>query len=94
MSDCTAAGCPPNNLDVIEPREFPAVFYHDLRFEWNLNQRFQFYMGVDNVLDTHPPFGLSGTGSAVADRVGQAAGIAAIYDAFGRKVFAGFRARF
>jgi outer membrane receptor protein involved in Fe transport len=85
--------CPPNNLDVIEPRQFPQTFYHDIRFEWNLNQRFQFYFGMDNVLDTHPPFGLSGTGTTgtAGDR---GTGNAAIYDAFGRKVYGGFRARF
>ena len=93
-SACTAAGCPPLNLDAIEPRSYPAVFYHDLRAQWDLNQQFQFYMGVDNVLDTHPPYGLSGTGSATADAATRANATAAIYDAFGRKVYAGFRARF
>jgi outer membrane receptor protein involved in Fe transport len=92
---CSGSGasqlCPPNNLDVIGVREYPEVFYHDLRFEFDLNKKFQFYAGVDNVLDTHPPFGLSGTGNAAGDRGG---GTAAIYDAFGRKVYAGFRARF
>jgi outer membrane receptor protein involved in Fe transport len=90
-SACTPAGCPPLNLDVIEPRQFPATFYHDLRFEFNINPRHQFYFGVDNALDTHPPFGLTGTGNATADRGG---GTAAIYDAFGRKFYAGVRARF
>ena len=36
---CTAGQLPPLNLDAIETRQFPAVFYHDLRFEANLNQR-------------------------------------------------------
>jgi outer membrane receptor protein involved in Fe transport len=83
--------CPPNNLDAISIRRYPEVFYHDLRLEWNLDRRFQFYVGVDNALNTHPPFGLSGTGNAAGDRGG---GTAAIYDAFGRKVYSGFRARF
>ena len=68
-------------------------FYHDIRFEWNLNREFQFYMGIDNVLDTHPPFGLSGTGT-IGTGGDRGTGTAAIYDAFGRKVYAGFRARF
>ena len=59
-----------------------------------VNRQFQFYMGVDNVLDTHPPYGLSGTGSPTADSASRANATAAIYDAFGRKVYAGFRARF
>jgi outer membrane receptor protein involved in Fe transport len=90
---CNGTVCPPNNADVIEIEQFPQTFYHDLRFEVNLNQKFQFYLGVDNVLDTHPPLGLSGTGTTGTggDR---GTGSAAIYDAFGRKVYAGFRARF
>jgi outer membrane receptor protein involved in Fe transport len=91
-SACTSpTTCPPFNLDAIEPRKFPDVFYHDLRLEWDLNREFNFYVGVENLLDTHPPFGLTGTGSAVADR---GTGTAAIYDAFGRRVYAGVRARF
>jgi outer membrane receptor protein involved in Fe transport len=90
---CNGTLCPPNNLDAIEIVEFPATFYHDLRFQVDLNRQFQFYFGVDNVLDTHPPFGLSGTGTTGTggDR---GTGTAAIYDGFGRKVYAGFRARF
>jgi outer membrane receptor protein involved in Fe transport len=93
VTPCTAAQLPPLNLDAVEIREYPATFYHDLRFEFNLNQQFQFYFGVDNVLDTHPPLGVSGTGAAgnTGDR---GVGTAAIYDAFGRKVYGGFRARF
>ncbi len=91
---CTVAGCPPLNLDAIEPQQYPEVFYHDLRLEWNVNQRFQFYVGAENLLDTHPPYGISGTGSNVADAASRANATAAIYDAFGRRVYAGFRARF
>jgi hypothetical protein len=58
-SACTSpTTCPPFNLDAIEPRKFPDVFYHDLRFEWDVNKEFNFYVGVENLLDTHPPFGL------------------------------------
>ena len=90
---CTAAQLPPLNLDAVEIQKIPAVFYHDIRFEVNLaGDKFQFYVGVDNVLDTHPPFGLTGTGSLTADRGG--GGTGAIYDAFGRKIYTGFRARF
>ena len=90
---CTAATLPPLNNDAIEIRKYPAVFYHDLRFEFNVNRRHQFYFGVDNVLDTRPPLGLSGTGT-LGTGGDRGTGTAAIYDAFGRKVYAGFRARF
>ncbi len=92
-SACTTAGCPPLNLDVVGIREYPETFYHDLRLGFTLNKSTEFYAGVDNVLDTHPPYGLSGTGTSGTggDR---GTGNAAIYDAFGRKVYVGFRARF
>ncbi|HVF83810.1 MAG TPA: TonB-dependent receptor [Sphingomicrobium sp.] len=95
---CSTTTCPPNNLDAAEPRKYDAVFYHDIRFEVDLKdtagfgKQFSFYAGVDNLLDTHPPLGLSGTGTTgITDR---GTGNAAIYDAFGRKAYAGFRARF
>lgn len=94
---CSTTGgvetCPPNNADVIEPRTFPATFYHDVRLEYNMDEKFQFYAGMDNVLNTHPPYGLSGTGTTgtAGDR---GTGNAAIYDAFGRQLYVGFRARY
>jgi outer membrane receptor protein involved in Fe transport len=94
LTPCTAAQLPPLNLDATDIQRTPGVFYHDIRFEFNLNQQFQFYVGMDNVLDTHPPYGLTGTGGigATDDRGG--GGVSSIYDAFGRKVYGGFRARF
>jgi len=94
VTPCTAAQLPPLNLDATEIQQTPAVFYHDLRFEFNLNQQFQFYIGVDNVLDTHPPYGLTGTGGIGATNDRGGGGVSAIYDSFGRKVYGGFRARF
>jgi outer membrane receptor protein involved in Fe transport len=88
-SACTAAGCPPNNSDFADIHHYPRVYYHDLRFAWDLKnlgglgKSFQFYVGVDNVLDRHPPLGSTATG------VGSA-----IYDIRGRNFYGGFRARF
>jgi outer membrane receptor protein involved in Fe transport len=93
---CTAAGCPPNNLDYADIRKFPKVFYHDVRVQYDLKGQtgplsdLQFYAGIDNLLDTAPPLGVTGTG-AFADRGG---GQAAIYDVRGRQLYAGIRARF
>ena len=89
-SACTTT-CPPNNLDAIGVRQYPATFYHDLRFGLTIGRTSEVYMGIDNVLDTHAPLGLSGTGTVSADR---GTGNASIYDAFGRKLYAGVRARF
>jgi outer membrane receptor protein involved in Fe transport len=92
------APCPPNNLDFADTIEYPETFYHDIRFEWNvpaggIRPELQFYTGIDNLLNTFPPLGLSGsgTGGAGADR---GTGNAAIYEALGRTFYAGVRARF
>ena len=42
-----------------------------------------FYVGVDNIFDKEPPFGLTGVG-----------GGSGIYKIRGRNYYAGFRARF
>jgi outer membrane receptor protein involved in Fe transport len=82
-------GRSPENSDRSDIIEYPVITYHDLRFEWNLDgadgtkDRFQFFGGVDNVLDQKPPLGLTAT-----------AGGGAIYDVRGRAYYAGFRARF
>ena len=81
-------GRPPQNEDAFSPLKFPAVFYHDIRLEWNIpeggiGKSMQFYVGVNNVLDTHPPLGSTATGAG-----------SAIYDYRGRYVFTGVRARF
>jgi len=88
-SACTAAGCPPNNLDYSDIREFPKVFYHDLSLQWDLKnlsgfgKGFQLSIGVNNVLDKIPPLGSTATGAG-----------SAIYEIRGRNFYAGFRARF
>jgi hypothetical protein len=90
-------GRPPQNLDSAEPRKTPAIFYHAIRFEWDISgdtgigRDLMFYAGVDNVLNTAPPYGLAGTGNISSDRT---AGGAAVYDIRGRQFYAGFRARF
>ncbi len=88
-------GCPPNNLDFADRRKVPAVFYHDLRFAFDLKdlggfgKSYQFYFGIDNVLDRQPPLGIAATGAGPGG-----VGNGAIYDIRGRQFYAGFRARF
>jgi outer membrane receptor protein involved in Fe transport len=79
-----------NNADYSEPRKYPIVTYHNLRFEWNVKggegdfgKDLRFYVGVDNVFDQQPPLGSTATGA-----------FSAIYDYRGRSFFAGFRGRF
>ncbi len=85
------------NADWSEPRKYPTITYHNLRFEWNVRGSpsltgrpgdLRFYVGVDNVLDQYPPLGVLGIGGS-----GNLAGTS-IYDYRGRSFYAGFRARF
>jgi len=97
-------GRPPQNADAADIRKYPEIFYHDLRFEWDLRngtgfgRDFNFYAGVDNLLNTAPPLGATGAGGGGGgggnDRPGSANSTGAIYDVRGRTFYAGFRARF
>jgi outer membrane receptor protein involved in Fe transport len=76
----TVAGvtsCPPFNSDVASNVNTGAVFYHDVRLDYNI-RNYNFYVGVDNVFNKLPPLGLTGSGSG-----------SGIYDNFGRFVYAG-----
>ena len=82
-------GLPPQDADYADIRKYPEVFYHDVRFDWKIREGggigedLNFFVGVDNVFDREPPFGLTGTGAG-----------SAIYPIRGRNYYAGFRARF
>ena len=91
---CSPAGCPPNDADWADSRQFPAVFYQDIRLQWDTGpmgmvKNVQIYGGIDNIFDRHPPFGSTATGAGPAG-----VGSAAIYDIRGRNFYAGLKARF
>ena len=75
------------NADYADIQKYPAITYHGFRIQWDIKQngknRFQFYAGVDNAFDQHPPLGTTATGSG-----------SAIYDVRGRNFYSGFRAKF
>jgi len=76
----------PRNPDRFDILEYPDVLYHDVRLGWQIENEFgennfEFFVGVDNVLDRRPPLGLLGTG-----------GGSAIFDPIGRRFFTGVRA--
>jgi outer membrane receptor protein involved in Fe transport len=52
----------PTNADLTTERYYPVVLYHNVRLNYRVNERFEFYGGVDNIFDTPPPFGVFGTG--------------------------------
>ena len=76
-------GRAPEDEDAYSIRYYPDVFYHDLRASYDLGRSTNIYVGVDNLGDRLPPFGLSGTG----DQGG-------IYNIVGRFFYAGASARF
>jgi iron complex outermembrane recepter protein len=68
-------------------------FYHDaqVRFDLDQDKRFAFYLGVDNVFDTKPPYlpttPFSGSPTGTETQ-------ADVYDPFGRRFYAGVQVRF
>jgi outer membrane receptor protein involved in Fe transport len=76
-------GRPPENADAFPQRFYPETFYHDARIGIDAGKRFNFYVGVDNILNTNPPLGLSGIGDG-----------SGIYSNRGRFFYSGFVAKF
>lgn len=76
-------GRPPENADYAELNFYPSTFYHDVRLAVEVNDKFELSGGVNNLLNTLPPFGLSGAGAG-----------SGIYDNRGRYFYAGFKAKF
>ncbi len=78
-------GRDPQNADAFEDQYkfYPTTWYHDLRFNVEIEKKYDFYAGVDNVFNTDPPFGLSGAGAG-----------SGIYTNRGRFFYAGFVAKY
>ncbi|MDQ8756229.1 TonB-dependent receptor [Sphingosinicella sp. LHD-64] len=76
-------GRPPENEDAFSIRFYPDVLYHDLRMSIEIGNRLNVYMGVDNLTDRLPPYGLNGINNA-----------GGIYNNVGRFFYAGAVARF
>jgi outer membrane receptor protein involved in Fe transport len=76
-------GDQPLNLDASETLFTPDVFYHDVKLDFKLNDKFSMYGGVNNLTNREPPLGLTGIG-----------GGSAIYDNRGRFYFIGFKANY
>jgi outer membrane receptor protein involved in Fe transport len=76
-------GRPATNLDFADIPWYRAVTYHDLRLGVSIQPKQQFFLGVDNLTDEHPPLGSTGIG-----------GGSGIYDNIGRRFYAGFNVKF
>ncbi len=53
----------PTNADSTGEVFYPDVLYHAARLNMRVNERFNFYLGIDNIFDTPPPLGLLSTGA-------------------------------
>ncbi len=76
-------GNDPQNEDYFVKKFYPTRWYHDIRVGIDATEKYNFYVGIDNLTDTKPPFNASGIG-----------GGSSIYDARGRFFYAGFVAKF
>ncbi|HEY0686683.1 MAG TPA: TonB-dependent receptor [Steroidobacter sp.] len=82
-------GRPPQNLDYARERYYPSVMYHDVRASYDFTDSLNVYVGVDNVADKVPPFGLTGQGGGTGG-----IGNSGIYESRGRFIFAGLKYNF
>lgn len=76
-------GRPPQNADAFPIVFYPERWYNDVRLDFEATKKFNFYVGVDNVANEKPPYGLTGAG-----------GGSAIYNNTGRFFYAGAIAKF
>ena len=70
-------GRPPQNPDIADTPDTGSVWYHDVRLDYKVN-KYNFYVGIDNLFNRMPPLGLTGAGAG-----------SGIYDSFGRFFYAG-----
>lgn len=75
---------PPDAINI------PAEFYLDMQASWSPKEHFEFYFGVDNLLDNSAPNILSGTPFNITGTDTAAD----VYDPFGRRFYAGIRLNF
>lgn len=76
-------GNPPSDPFYADYKYYPVVAYHDVRIGIEATEKFNFYGGVTNLGNKHPPLGLTGLGGGSGQ-----------YDVLGRFVFVGAVAKF
>lgn len=74
----THQGRGPTNADAFPITDYAPQITHDVQLGIRVNDQYRLYFGVDNVLDTLPPYGLTGTGAG-----------SGIYSVQGRFYYAG-----
>lgn len=76
-------GRDPQNADAFPIVFYPERWYNDVRVDIDATDKFNFYVGADNVANELPPYGLTGAGAG-----------SAIYNNVGRYFYAGVIAKF
>ena len=76
-------GRPAQNADRYSIPYYPDVVYMNARFALNIEGGSQFYLGLDNLTNRIPPLGATGIGAG-----------SGIYEPIGRRMYAGFKAKF
>ena len=79
----TFQGRGPTNLDAYPFSEFAPQITHDFQLGIRVNAKYRAYVGVDNALDTLPPYGLTGIGAG-----------SGIFGVVGRFMYAGVNLRY
>lgn len=79
----THQGRGPTNADAFPIKDYAAQDTHDIQIGYRVNKEFRFYVGVDNIADTLPPYGLTGTGAG-----------GGIYGVVGRYMYSGVNLKF
>ena len=75
-------GRAPTDADQFPTIYYPDVTYHDIRVNFNVNKKFQFYLGADNITNQLPPLGLLGNEGGSE------------YDPYGRTLYGGVKVNF
>lgn len=75
-------GRPPQDPRLTAERYYPSALYHAVKVTFDATRKYQFYVGVDNLLNKKPPFGLIGNEGGNP------------YDPYGRYMYAGARVDF
>jgi outer membrane receptor protein involved in Fe transport len=75
-------GRPPQNADLTSQVYYPSALYHAVKLTFDATKKYQFYVGVDNLFNKKPPFGLLGNEGGNA------------YDPYGRYMYAGAKLDF
>ncbi|WP_114392521.1 TonB-dependent receptor domain-containing protein [Oleisolibacter albus] len=79
-----------DNTKEFKDNRIPAIAYHDVQVSYTLAEKYQLYVGVNNLLDRNPPI----IGGTYAVNVTGTETAADVYDVTGRFFYTGIRASF